>query len=281
MRIALMNNKGGAGKTFTTLSLAEAFAGKGKRVLVVDMDPQANATRRLGVELGDGVPTLTDVLRVGVRNGDAAGAVRPCGWPAPYGWAKPTDTAGNMPGNIDVLPADLALEDRTLEAGQLGAANRLRKALYGTDDPYDVTLIDCAPSIGHLAQMTIAALDDEHDTVLCPLVPENDAMTGAQRAVAYVDLAGVEIGVRARVSGLIVTAYRGTALHEARIGQLPTTFPGLPVLGKVPLRARVAELLDSGKPLSTDTHTSSSAVAVRATFDAIADHLLTRQEMPA
>lgn len=264
VRIALLNNKGGVGKTLVTILIAEAIARRGGRVLVVDMDPQANATRRLGARLNPHDPqTLTECLRVGVRNGAAESFIVPAGW------------GGDLAGHVEVLPSDLDLEDRALEAGQPGAINRLRRALYGVDDAYDVTLIDCPPSIkGHLTTMAIAALDDDRDTIVCPITPEYDAIAGAQRAARYVDEWGPDLDVTARVSGLVVNGVRGTtSLHTTRIEQLAESFPGVPVLGSpIPLRARVATLMDAGQPLSTDTDPLTAAVV--ETGAAIAEALV-------
>jgi chromosome partitioning protein len=264
VRIALLNNKGGVGKTFVTILIAEAIARRGGRVLVVSMDPQANVDRRLGVVLDRIDPaTLTECLRVGVRNGDASNYVHPCGW------------SGDLAGRVDVLPADLDLEDRALEAGQPGAINRLRRALYGVDDAYDVTLIDCPPSIkGHLTTMAIAALDADDDKIVCPITPEFDAIAGAQRAARYVEEWGDDLDVRARVAGLVVNGVRGnTALHMTRIEQLAESFPGVPVLGSpIPLRARVAALMDSARPISGSSDPDAAAVGSIGT--AIAEQLV-------
>lgn len=240
-RIALLNNKGGVGKTFTTVALAEAAARRGAKVLVVDLDPQANATRRLQVQT-DTTPyaTLTGCLQLGVVQGAADGYTRRHGW--------------NESLSIDVLPADLDLEDRALEAGQPGAHHRLRKALFGVDDKYDLTLIDCPPSIkGHLTILGIAALDGDADTALIPLTPEYDAIGGARRAIDFVRLYRDDLGVpMLSISGLIVNSHRaGTGLHAVRIDQL-NTLGGPPVLAVVPLRARIADLQDAGQPLGGD-----------------------------
>lgn len=262
MRVDLLNNKGGVGKTLVTVALAEAFAHKGKRVLVVDMDPQANATRRLRVD--PAAPTLTDALMLGVRNSGAADYVTPCGW----------STAFAGTGAIDVLPSDLDLEDRAIEAGMPGASNRLRRALYGVDDEYDFTLIDCPPSIkGHLTVNALAALDADDDTILCPVTPEYDAVAGAQRAITFVEQWGDELGTRARVTGLIANAVRKVNVHEVRVSQFAEAFPGLPLLGSIPLRARVAEQMDSAQPLGDDPNT---AVAVE-TMNSVADFLIARK----
>lgn len=262
-RVAFLNNKGGVGKTFATVALAEAAANRGLRVLVVDLDPQANATRRLRVSTGAATPyaTLTACLQLGVGQGVAKEYIHAHGWDE------------RIP--IDVLPADLDLEDRTLEAGQPGAHHRLRKALFGMDDDYDLTLIDCPPSIkGHLTVLGIAALDGPGDTVLVPLNPEYDAVAGARRVIEFIRLYREDLGVPAlEVRGLILNAVRPrTSLHEARSVQLSTVL-GPPVLATVPLRARIAELQDAGQPLSDD----AELAPIVGKFDDIVDALMVRE----
>lgn len=266
-RLGIMNNKGGVGKTLVTLGVAEAAARMGARVLVVDMDPQGNATRRAGVVPGPG-DTLTDCLRVGVKPGAASGYLHHCQWTLP---------AAEL---IDVLPADLDLEDRALEAGQAGADKRLRKALYGVDDAYELTLFDCQPSIkGHLVTMAFGALNGEGDGVVVPTEPERDAIAGAQRIGDYLRLWREDLGVpHADVLGLVLNRVRGgTNLHAGHIRQLPQSFPGVPVLGAIPLKTRTAELQDEGTPLMDDRDLGGGTdplTGVAASLHALADRLL-------
>lgn len=265
LRIALVNNKGGVGKTFLICLLAECFALLGVRVLVVDMDPQGNATRRLKVRPTEG-KTLLDVLRHPAQKGAAASIIHPCGW----------DGFGDL---IHVLPAMLDLEDRALEAGLPAADRRLRKILDGADEPYGVVLIDCPPSLkGHLTTLAIAALNGDGDMVLIPLEPEQDAIGGANRVVEYLRLFAADLGVEGlNVGGLLVNGVRtGTLLHEERADDLATLFPGVPVLATVALRARIAEVQDGARPLSSDADLVK--VGLIETGKNLAHGLLDREE---
>ena len=276
MRDLILNNKGGVGKTLVTVSLAESLAHLGKRVLVVDLDPQANATDALRVQPER---TLAECLSGTVSNGAAAGYVQPCGWSNELLAAAGILRAG---GVIDVLPAELALEDITMQAGLPGSHMRLRRALFGVDDGYDVTIIDCPPSMGHLTANGLAALDDcDHgDTAIVPLSPDRRAISGALRAQAFIDVYAADLGVCAKITGLIVNKVRGTTTHGGRLDQLAATFPGVPVLGSpIPLRAAVDRLVDQAEPLGADRGPEASGV--RETFDAIATHLMTREVVPA
>lgn len=240
-RVTLVNNKGGVGKTFAAVGLAEAAARAGARVLVVDMDPQANATRRLGVTPSE--QTLTRCLRHARKSSAIDYLVR-------HGWKGRDQLL-----TIDVLPSDLELEDRVLEAGLPGSWFRLRRVLWGVDeDAYDLTVIDCPPSIkGHLTTMAISALDGPGDAVVVPLTPENDAVGGARRCIDYVRLYQEELGVPdVTIAGLIVNGVRDrTSLHMARLAEVPAHLQ-VPLLAHIPLRTRVAEVQDAGLPLCSD-----------------------------
>lgn len=263
-RVAVLNDKGGVGKTLTVLILAEAAARRGAKVLVVDMDPQANATRRLGVRRTQPPRTLTHCLRLGVAAGSAESYITGHGW----------DDQPLM--GIDVLPSDSNLANRALEAGQPAADFRLRKALFGVDDHYDLTIIDCQPTIkGHLTTMAVAALNRPGDTVLLALEPEYDAIDGARRAADHLRLFRDDLGVPSlEVTGVVVNRVRGIGLHDDRRAALNGSLRGLPVLATVPLRARIAELQDAALPMGGEPGLAN----ILEEFDGLAEALLRKEE---
>lgn len=132
--LAILNQKGGVGKTTVTLGLASAAAAAGRRVLVVDLDPQASTSWVLGVDPGVLTATVADVLDGTTRALDDV--VRPSAW---------TDL-------IDVLPSSPGLQQ--LEAG---SAKRLRAALTDVEDRYEAVLVDCPPSLGNLTRSALTA----------------------------------------------------------------------------------------------------------------------------
>ncbi len=163
---AIGNNKGGPGKTTVTVQLAAALAGGGRRVLVVDLDPQANASRRLGFRwsAAEPVATVSEVVKSG-EEGVAAEAIIGSSWAGPIGEL------------VDLIPSRWDLEQRISEAGQVGAVRRLAKALTGVPAHYDVVLIDLPPSLGHLTHLGLAAADH----ALCVVEAEYDSVEGATR----------------------------------------------------------------------------------------------------
>ena len=132
--LAILNQKGGVGKTTVTLGLASAAASAGRRVLVVDLDPQAAATWVLGIDPAGLDGSVTDLLSVkGTHIGDV---VRRSVWS----------------DNIDVIPSTSALQEL-----EIGPSKRLRKALERVEPDYEAVLIDCPPSLGNLTRSALTA----------------------------------------------------------------------------------------------------------------------------
>jgi chromosome partitioning protein len=215
----ISNDKGGVAKSMVTVQLAAGLARAGKRVLVIDFDPQANATRRLGIEWNPDEPfaTMSEVIKAD-RSGVGEEAVLACGWTNPDG------TATVEAELIDVLPSRFDLVNRETEAGVVGAVRRLKKALEGWTDGYDAILIDTPPSLGHLTQMAMAAAD----TVIIPATAQYDSVEAAIRVNDFVvrhaaDLANSDLAV----GGVIVTRYKDQLEHEFQVTGLRETFGDL------------------------------------------------------
>ncbi|PWV44601.1 ParA family protein [Nocardiopsis sp. L17-MgMaSL7] len=210
-RVALCNNKGGTMKTSGVTGLAEAFADAGYSVLVVDMDPQRNASRRLGVPLDpqNSRPSVSDAIR-DAAPGIAAQALHPCGWEE--GFAE----------RITVLPAVKALENRISEAGVPGAVRRLDVVLEGVDDDIDITLVDTQPSLGHLTQMVLAAVGG----ALVMSAPEYDDVEGAIRVQEFITEQGVNLyNPELEFLGVVPTRVREQlAAHKYQLEGYDTTF---------------------------------------------------------
>jgi chromosome partitioning protein len=165
-RIAVMNQKGGVGKTTTTVNLAAALALAGKRVCVIDLDPQAHATTHLGVEPDGSLPSMYDVL---VSNRPVAEVRRA------------------VAENLWLVPSDINLAAAEVElAGIVGREVILREALGQDAEGFDFVLLDCAPSLGVLTLNALAAANE----VFIPLQPHFLALHGLSKLFETTAAAG-------------------------------------------------------------------------------------------
>jgi len=193
--IALCNQKGGVGKTTTTINLAAALAEYGRRVLVVDFDPQGAASVGLGVNphgLDDTVYTL-----LMDRKAQLADIVRP------------TSIEG-----LDVLPANIDLSAAEVQlVGEVARESVLSRALRPAEADYDVILVDCQPSLGLL---TVNALTAAHG-VLIPLACEFFALRGVALLIETVEKVRDRLNPRLHVDGIIGTMHDPRTLHSKEV----------------------------------------------------------------
>jgi chromosome partitioning protein len=184
-RIAVINQKGGVGKTTTAVNLAAALARQGERCCVLDLDPQAHATTHFGIEPDGDRPSVYDVL---VRNRPLADVRRDVG-----------ERLGLIPSDINLAAAEVEL------AGVVGREVILREAIAQDVEAFDYMLMDCAPSLGVLTINALAAADD----VLIPLQPHFFALHGLSKLLETTALVARRINPGLRVSGVVVCLYDG------------------------------------------------------------------------
>ncbi len=248
---ALSSHKGGVSKTTLTTLIAAAAADAGQRVLVVDMDPQANATRRLAARLphdpqARSAASLAAVL-TRPRPGDAGRVIVPSGWPDPYA------------SRIDIAPAHLDLELLPATAAQPGSSRRLLTALTSVVNEYDLVLLDCPPSLrGHLVDIAWTA----SDVVWLPTEPEYDSIEASRRVIERVEMDRDLLNPDLEIGGLICTRYRQPlGLHQQRRielatvlgpgGLCPWTVPELSIIKQAGEMAVPIGSLPSGAPMAT------------------------------
>ncbi|WP_062134034.1 ParA family protein [Demequina aestuarii] len=193
--IALCNQKGGVGKTTTTVNLAAALAEYGRKVLVVDFDPQGAASAGLGVNPNELDTTVYDLLMrssVGIEE-----IVR----------TTPVEGLDLVPANIDLSAAEVQL------VGEVARESTLARGLRPVLDDYDVILIDCQPSLGLL---TVNALVAAHGVII-PLACEYFAMRGVALLVETIDKVQDRLNPRLAVDAIIPTMYDGRTLHAQEV----------------------------------------------------------------
>lgn len=260
--VAVGNQKGGVGKTSTTLGLASAVRAAGRRVLILDLDPQGNATEVLNPQLSDAAGTyglLADPKRGGGVS--LADAITPTGWT-----------------NVDLAPASDALADVDADTGA-SQPLRLRKALAA--DPqtltrYDVVLLDCPPSLGRLLIAGLVAAD----WLLIVTEPGAHALRGVTRIeeTASEVRDGFE-QTNPRMLGIIVNRSKRTAEHAYRDAELRTAYGDLVLPGAIPERIAVADA--AGRGLAIHDVAGEGSRATAAVLDDLWAELARRLSLPS
>lgn len=225
--IAIVNNKGGQGKTTTAVSLGAAWAIEGHRVLLVDFDPQASATAALGIELQDDDVTIAEVMEGS----------------APITKAIfPTSTSG-----LDLVPARQALAEANLYLVQkIGREARLKKELAPLKELYDFCLIDCPPSTSLLTVNAIVAAQ----YVLIPVTPDFLSMKGLAQLQDILGEIRANLDTGVQVLGILPTIvdYRKIATREA-LEILRASFGNLVLQTEIRINVRLEEAPSHGKTI--------------------------------
>jgi chromosome partitioning protein len=235
---AIANQKGGVGKTTTTVNVAACIAAAGYETLLVDVDPQGNATTGLGVER-NGAPGLYDVLGGELPALEAA---------------RPTAI-----GHLSLLASTPDLAGATMELPRLaGSETRLRDALAGVRERFAFTLLDCPPSLGPLTVNALVAAD----RVIVPVQTEYYALEGLAGLLDTLRLVQRELNPRLVVAGMILTMHDGrTRLAQDVEREVREHFPELVFDTVIPRNVRLGEAPSYGVPITRHAPASAGSAA--------------------
>ena len=250
--IAIVNQKGGVGKTTTTINLAAALTLRGKKVLMIDLDPQGNAATGLGIPRASRDVTIYNVLVDGV---DLAKATM----------ATVVPGLKLVPSHIDLAGAELEI------GGRAGRTTILRDAIANDTSAYDYILIDCPPSLNLL---TVNALSAAR-SVLVPLQCEFFALEGLSQLLQTVEMAKANINPNLVIDGVMLTMYDSRNRLSAQVAADVRKHLGRAVFKTIiPRNVRIAEAPSFGKPVLMYDPTCSGSLA----YKALANELLSRHE---
>ena len=251
--IAIFNQKGGVGKTTTNINLSACLAISGKKVLVVDIDPQGNTTSGIGITKRNLEYSLYDVLINDVF--DVKKAI------------LKTKTK-----NLSILPASVDLSGAEIELVNIeGREKRLKKAIDKLRDDYDYIFIDCPPSLGLLTINSLTAVD----SVLIPIQCEFYALEGVSQLMNTIELVKKNMNPELKISGVILSMFDGrTNLSIQVVNEVKKYFGPLVFSTVIPRNVRLAEAPSYGMPVVKYDPSSTGARA----YKQFAKEFLKREE---
>jgi len=253
--IACANQKGGVGKTTTVINLATYLALDGRRVLVVDLDPQGNATSGLGFDRASAQASIYPSLVEGLSPHELVQATQ-------------IERLWLIPSGRDLAGAEVELVDLPERE------RKLQHALAELRGAFDFILLDCPPAVGLLTVNALTAAD----TVLVPIQCEYYALEGLSQLLSTIDLVRDSLNPRLRLAGVLLTMYDARTTLSADVAAEVRRHMGTSVFETVvPRSVRLAEAPSYGRPIARYSPESRGAQAYRA----LADEVLVRAGMNA
>ncbi len=239
--IAITNQKGGVGKTTTAVNLAATLAEAGQRVLLLDFDPQGNASSGLGVERSEIRSSIYDVITG--NSGIEETILRD--------WME----------NLDLIPADMSLAACDAELADVENKNLiLRGALRPLREKYEYLLIDSPPSLGTITVNALSAAD----TVLIPIQCEYYALEGLRQVLSSIEIVQEALNPSLLIEGIVFTMYDGRIrLSQEVVKTVRKNFRGNIFQSMIPRNVRLAEAPSHGLPITAYDSASSGAESYR------------------
>jgi len=240
--VAVANQKGGVGKSTTTINTGAALAGMGERVLIIDADPQANATSGLGVDRHCVAVNTYDLM---LGQGEIEDAIEPTS----------VKDLFIIASSIDLAAAEIELVAR------MSREQLLQKALDSMESEFDVVFIDCPPSLGLITVNALTAADE----VLIPIQTEYYALEGLTQLLRSIEAIQSHLNPHLRIEGAVLTMYdRRTTLAAEVTKQVRDHFGDAAYKAVIPRTVRLAEAPSYGEPIESFDRKSKGAVAYRS-----------------
>ena len=250
-KIAVANQKGGVGKTTTTVNLSAALGAKGQRVLVVDTDPQGNTTSGFGVDKNNIENTIYELMLDEITTDQCI--------------------IKNIVDNVDIIPANVNLA--AVEVELMDKENReyiVKNAIDWVKDQYDFIMVDCPPSLSTLTINSMTAAD----TVLVPIQCEFYALEGLSQLITTVNLVKERLNPELGMEGIVFTMYDSrNNLSDQVVENVKAHVEEKVYNTLIPRNIRLAEAPSYGMPINKYDPKSAGAVA----YDSLADELIERK----